>query len=177
VVLGKKTGAIKAGTIRSSAVSIRIRYGPCRYDTYSIRYTCTWLKVSKSRILDFNNKVNVLDWSIQWILQILVLKHNDHFFPQIRSSTELRSNSICLSYLLNCMKIKCETNSFGSGLFVVFCSCHRHLYRYSMMTVSIRIGWCLYRYCTGSDCIVLALRAMPLLCKIFRPWKGNQHKN
>jgi len=63
----------RAGTIRSSAVSLRIRYGPCRYDTYSIRYTCTRLKVSKSRILDFNNKVNVLDWSIQWILQILVL--------------------------------------------------------------------------------------------------------
>ena len=35
----------RAGTIRSSAVSIRIRYGPCRYDTYSIPYTCTWLKV------------------------------------------------------------------------------------------------------------------------------------
>jgi len=77
----------RAGTIRSSAVSIRIRYGPCRYDTYSIRYTCTRLKVSKSWILDFNNKVNVFDWSIQWILQILVLKHNDRFSPQITSST------------------------------------------------------------------------------------------
>jgi len=28
---------IRAGTIRSAAVSIRNRYGPCRYDTYSIR--------------------------------------------------------------------------------------------------------------------------------------------
>ena len=70
----------RAGTIRSSAVSIHIWYSPCRYDTYSIRYTCTRLKVSKSRILDFNNKVNVLDLSIHWILQILVLKHNDRFF-------------------------------------------------------------------------------------------------
>jgi len=50
----------RAGTIRSAAVSIRIRYGPCRYDTYSIRYTCTLLKVSKSRISDFNNRVYVL---------------------------------------------------------------------------------------------------------------------
>ena len=31
----------------------------CRYDTYLIQYTCAQLKVSKSRILDFNNKVNV----------------------------------------------------------------------------------------------------------------------
>jgi len=38
---------VRAGTIRSAAVSIRIRYGPCQYDTYSIRYTCTWPKVSK----------------------------------------------------------------------------------------------------------------------------------
>jgi len=68
----------RAGTIRSAADRIRIRYGPCRYDMYSIRYTCTWLKVLKSRILDFNNKVNVLGWSIQWIQQILVLKRNDH---------------------------------------------------------------------------------------------------
>jgi len=27
---------IGAGTIRSAVVSISIRYGPCRYDTYSI---------------------------------------------------------------------------------------------------------------------------------------------
>jgi len=53
-------------------------YRPCRYDTYSIQYTCTWLKVSKSWTLDFNNKVYVLGWSIQWIQQILVLKQNDH---------------------------------------------------------------------------------------------------
>jgi len=32
-----------------------------------------------------------------------------------------------------------------------------HLYRYSMMVVSIRIGWCLYRYCTDTVCIVPAL--------------------
>ena len=32
-----------------------------RYDTYLIRYTCTRLNVSKSRILEFFNKVNVLD--------------------------------------------------------------------------------------------------------------------
>ena len=31
----------RAGTIRSAADTIRIRYGPCRYDTYSIRNTCT----------------------------------------------------------------------------------------------------------------------------------------
>jgi len=54
----------RAGTIRSAAVLIRIRYGPCQFDTYSIRYTCTLIKVSKSRIVDFNNKVNVLVWSI-----------------------------------------------------------------------------------------------------------------
>jgi len=29
-------------------------------------------------IQSFNNKVNVLSWSIQWIQQILVLKQNDH---------------------------------------------------------------------------------------------------
>ena len=38
----------RAGTIRSSAVSIRIRYGPCRYDMHSIQYTCTRLKASNS---------------------------------------------------------------------------------------------------------------------------------
>ena len=59
--------------------------------------------------------------------------------------------------MLNCLKIKCETNWFGSGIFVVFRSCHHHLYRYSMMVVSICIGWCLYRYCTDTDCIVPAL--------------------
>ena len=68
----------RAGMIRSADVSIRIWYEPCWYDTYMIRYTCTWRKVSKSRILDFNNKVNVLGWSIQWIQQILVLKQNDY---------------------------------------------------------------------------------------------------
>jgi len=48
----------------------------CRIDTnliwnlpiQYIWYTCTWLKVSKSRILDFNNKVNGLGWSI-WRIQ------------------------------------------------------------------------------------------------------------
>ena len=35
----KQCISCRAGTIRSSAVSIHIRYGPCRYDTYSIRYT------------------------------------------------------------------------------------------------------------------------------------------
>ena len=55
------------------------------------------------------------------------------------------------------MKIKCETNSFESGIVLVFCSCHHHLYQYSMMAVSICIGWCLYRYCTNTDCIVPAL--------------------
>jgi len=40
-----KTGIYaRAGTIRSAADTIRIRYGPCRYDTYSIRYTCTRLR-------------------------------------------------------------------------------------------------------------------------------------
>jgi len=38
---------LRAGTIRLAAVSICIRYGPCWYDTYSIRYTSTCLKVSK----------------------------------------------------------------------------------------------------------------------------------
>ena len=28
--------------------------------------------------------------------------------------------NICLSLLLNCMKVKCETNSFGSRIVVVF---------------------------------------------------------
>jgi len=51
----------RAGTIRSSAVLIRIRYGPFRYDAYSIRYTCTRYKVSKSRMFDFKKKVNDLD--------------------------------------------------------------------------------------------------------------------
>jgi len=41
----------RAGTIWSAADTICIRYRPCRYDTYSTRYTCTRLKVSKSRIL------------------------------------------------------------------------------------------------------------------------------
>jgi len=37
----KSTFQTRAGTIRSAADTIRIRYGPCRYDTYSIRNTCT----------------------------------------------------------------------------------------------------------------------------------------
>ena len=62
-----------------------------------------------------------------------------------------------LKSLVNCMKIKCETNSFGSGIVVVFRSCHQYLYRYCILAVSISIGWCLYRYCTDTDCIVPAL--------------------
>jgi len=58
--------------------SIRALTIPYVFDTYSIQYTCTWLKVSKSNILDFNNRVNGLGWSIQWIQQILVLKQNNH---------------------------------------------------------------------------------------------------
>jgi len=50
----------KAGTIQPAVDTTRMWY-----DTYSIRYTCTLLKVSKSRILDFNDKVNILGWSIQ----------------------------------------------------------------------------------------------------------------
>jgi len=69
---------IRTGSIPSAADMIHIRYGPCWYDTYSIWYTCTWFKVSKSRILDFNNNVNALGWSIQWSQQILVLKQTDH---------------------------------------------------------------------------------------------------
>jgi len=65
----------RAGT---AVDKILIQYGPCGYGTYLIQYTCTWLKVSKSRILDFNNKVKVLDWSWLWIQQILGLKWNDH---------------------------------------------------------------------------------------------------
>jgi len=76
-------------SIRSAADTIRNQYGQqlilyvfdtvrSRYDEYSIKYTCTWLKVSKSRNLDFNNKVNVLCWSIHWIQQKLVLTQNDH---------------------------------------------------------------------------------------------------
>ena len=36
---------------------------PSGYDTNLIRYTCTWHKVSKLILLDFNNKMNVLGWS------------------------------------------------------------------------------------------------------------------
>ena len=46
-----------------------------------------------------------------------------------------------LKSLLNCMKFKCKTNSWG---------CHHHLYPYSMMTVSTRMGLCLYRQVTLS---------------------------
>ena len=64
---------------------------------------------------------------------------------------------------VNCMKIKCETNSFESGIVIVFCSCHYQLYRYSIMAVSICIGWCLYPYCTDTDCIVPALECSRFL--------------
>ena len=39
--------------------------------------------------------------------------------------------------LLNCIKVKCETHSSGSGIFVVVGVCHHHLYRYDMVTVSV----------------------------------------
>ena len=94
--------------------------------------------------MDLNNKVNVLDWSIQLILQILVLKHNIQFFPQIISSTYLRSNSICLRFLLNCMKIKYETNSFGSGIVVVFAA---------VTIICIGTAWWPYRYVSVGVCI------------------------
>ena len=35
------TVGVRAGTIQSVADTIRIRYRPCRYDMYSIRYRCT----------------------------------------------------------------------------------------------------------------------------------------
>jgi len=117
----QNTNPNRAGTIRSSAVSIHIRYGPCWYDTYSIRYTCTWLKVSKSIILYFNNKVNVLDWSIQWILQMLVLKHKYcALFSTNYKFNIIRIKLNMLKSFVNCIKIKCETYSFGSGMVVVF---------------------------------------------------------
>ena len=118
----------RAGTIRSAAVSIRIRYRPCRYDTYSIRYTCIWLKVSKSIILYFNNKVNVLNRSIQWILQMLVQKHNDRFFPKNYKYNIFKIKLNMFKSFVYCMKIKCKTNIFESGIVVVFCSCHHQLY-------------------------------------------------
>ena len=46
----------RAGTIRSAANTIRIRYGPCRYDTYSIRYTCTRHNVFKSNTFEFQKQ-------------------------------------------------------------------------------------------------------------------------
>ena len=98
----------------------------------------------KTKILDLNNKGNVLDWSIQWILQILVLKHNDRFFPQIISSTYLRSNSICLRFLLNCIKIKYVTNSFGSGIVVVFAA---------VTIICIGTTWWPYQYVSVGVCI------------------------
>ena len=50
------------------ADTIRIQYDTHVHD---LRFQTIW-------ILDFNNKVNVLGWSIQWIQQILMLKRNDH---------------------------------------------------------------------------------------------------
>jgi len=41
ISLQKKLVDNRAGMIRSAADTILIRYGPCRYDMYLIRYTCT----------------------------------------------------------------------------------------------------------------------------------------
>jgi len=116
----------RAGTIRSAANTIRIWYGPCQCDTYSIQYTYTLLKVSKARILDFNNKVNVLGWSIQWNQQILVLKQNDHLcsvYHRFIHKVLVQHNKDQTQYalvLLYCIKVKCKRNSIGSRIVFVF---------------------------------------------------------
>jgi len=127
----------RAGTIWSEADTIPIWYGPCRYATYSIRYRCTWLKISKLRILYFNNKVNALGWSIQWIQLIRVLKQNDCLCSVYHSCifkvlVQHSSNSICLS-----MKVKCGTNSFGSGIVVVFLRLSPSFVSYSVPIVTV----------------------------------------
>ena len=141
----------RAGTIRSSAVSIRIWYRPSRYDTYSIRYTFIWLKVLKSIILYFNNKVNVLNWSKQWILQMLVIKHNDRFPPKIISSTWLRSNSIGLSLLLIVWKSSVKRIVRNSRCFlqlspsIASVQHDGRIDTYRLMSVSILYRYWLYR--------------------------------
>jgi len=76
-------------------------------------------------------------------------------------STNKKLNIITIK--LNMLKffVKMYENHVCNELFCVRNIYHHHLYRYSMMVVSIRIGWCLYRYCTDTDCIVPAL----LKCK------------
>jgi len=98
-----------------------------------------------------NNKVNGLGWSIQWIQQILLLKQTDclckcvpYFYSPSISSTFLRSNSVCLNRLFNCLKVNCETNSFGSGIVVVFAA---------VTIICIGTAWWPYRSASVDFCI------------------------
>ena len=54
--------------------------------------------------------------------------------------------------------------SFRNSCFI-FADVTIIVYRYDMMTVSIRIGCPLYRYCIDTDCIVPALLAMLEQCE------------
>jgi len=65
-----------------------------------------------------------------------------------------------------CSKIlfsKKQELSFRNSCFV-FAAVTIFVYRYDRMTVSIRIGCPLYRYCIDTDCIVPALSCMTIHC-------------
>ena len=65
-----------------------------------------------------------------------------------------------------CSKILFSKNkNFLSGIVVSFLrQSPLFVYRYDRMTVSIRIGCPLYRYCIDTDCIVPALSCMTIHC-------------
>ena len=141
----------RVGTKRSAADTIRIRYDTDLSDTIRILYDKNVhdLRFQNQELLISTTKSECFCWSLQWIQQILMLKRIDHLCSVYHSfiykvfvhSTQLRSNLICLSLLLNCIKVKCETNRFRFGTIR-----DHHMYWYNMMIVSIRIGWCLYRH-------------------------------
>ena len=89
-----------------------------RYDIH----VCTWLKVSKSRILAFNNEVNVLGWSLRWIQQILVLKQNDHLFKCICTFVyHSFIHNVSVKIKVNKIKLNNMLKSFDwSGIVFVF---------------------------------------------------------
>ena len=71
-----KCNGTRVGTIRSAADTI-----PFRYDTQS----CTILKVSQSRIMYFNNNMNVFELICPVNNKKIVLKQNDHLCSVYRS--------------------------------------------------------------------------------------------
>ena len=85
----------RAGTILSAADTIRIRYGPCRYNTYSMRYTCTRRNVAKSRI----STTKLMFWVDLYVVHLTNTSAKATSFPAFVGATDIISSVLSIRQL------------------------------------------------------------------------------